>query len=198
MKNSHLIISQLKNTLPWSKLKETQEIKKLIHSLTLEMRKYISFAHKKEKILFVALKNPNLCAEFNTYTAPILLGIIGSLKEEFPLLKSIQEIKAYFPQTTRSKQSQKQTITKDHLQKLLKQAKTYRQRREIIQKFQSQGAIHFLPPKHFASYNEIIETYFLQAYKEKSDGEFEILSKCPKISQIFSSIQLAIKNSHEF
>lgn len=98
MKDSHLIISQLKNHHAWSKLKEVDEISKLINSLTFEVRKYISFAHKKEQILLVALKNPNLCAEFNAYTAPTLLNLLHSLKEHFPLLYPIKQIKSYYPQ----------------------------------------------------------------------------------------------------
>lgn len=98
MKDSHSIISQLRSTQAWFKLKEVDEVSRLINSLTLDVRKYISFAYKKEKILFIALKNPNLCAEFNVYTAPNLLSIIQSCQEYFPTLKQIQQIKAYFPQ----------------------------------------------------------------------------------------------------
>lgn len=98
MKDSHSIISQLKANQAWFKLKEVDEVSRLINSLTLELRKYISFAYKKEKILFIALKNPNLCAEFNVYTAPNLLSIIQSCQDYFPTLKQIQQIKAYFPQ----------------------------------------------------------------------------------------------------
>lgn len=98
MKDSHSIISQLKTTQALFKLKEVDEVSRLINSLTIEVRKYISFAYKKEKILFVALKNPNLCAEFNTYTAQNLLQILQTCKEYFPTLRHIKQIKSYFPQ----------------------------------------------------------------------------------------------------
>lgn len=100
MKDSHAIISRLKNAQAWHKLKEVDEVSKLVNSLTLEVRKYISFAYKKNLILFFALKNPNLCAEFNAYIAPNLLSIIQSCREHFPTLRHIKQIKAYFPKDT--------------------------------------------------------------------------------------------------
>lgn len=194
MKNSHLIISDLKNARAWSKLKETSEISKLINSLTLEVRKYISFAHKKEQILYVALTNPNLCAEFNTYTAPTLLEILHSLKEHFPLIYPIKQIRAYYPQPLRKIKPQK--ITKENLQTQLKTIKTYKKRREFIQELQAKGAISFLPPKHFSSYNEILETFFLQSYCERSNGKFIIHTRNPKLKSIFESIRQNIQNAH--
>ncbi|MCE3047569.1 hypothetical protein LW138_05670 [Helicobacter sp. faydin-H17] len=192
-----MIISQLKSAHSWSKLKEFDEISKLINSLTLEARKYIAFAHKKEQILLVALKNPNLCAEFNTYTAPILLNTLSSFKEHFPTLSSLKQIKAYFPQTPSPPKRSTSLLSKEELDAQLKQIKSYRQRRALIQKYQEQGCIRFLPPRHFARYNEIIETFFIQAYQERSDGNFQIQSTNPKLTSIFESIQHIIQQSHE-
>ncbi|WP_027327597.1 hypothetical protein [Helicobacter pametensis] len=199
MKDSHTIISQLKNTQAWSKLKEQDEISKLICSLTLEVRKYISFAHKKDQVLLVALKNPNLCAEFNTYTAPMLLGILSSLKEHFPLISSIKQVKAYYPKMGSDTLFKPKTpsMTREEFQAKLAQTKGYHRRRALIREFQQEGRIHFLPPKHYAKYHEIIETFFLQAYSERSDGEFENHSKNQDLFLIFESIRAAIKQSHE-
>lgn len=163
MKDSHSIISQLKATPAWYKLKEVDEVSRLINSLTLEVRKYISFAYKKEKILFFALKNPNLCAEFNVYTAPNLLSIIQSCQDYFPTLRQIQQIKAYFPQK--------------------------------VEKF-SQGR-YFTPPAHFASYNTQSKISYIQTYKERCDGDFQILATRPALRDIFQSIQRNIQAHYE-
>lgn len=196
MKNSHLIISNLKNTSALSKLKDFDEIQRFINSLTLEVRKYISFAHKKEKILFVSLKNPNFCKEFNAYIAPNALQILHSNKAYFPLLSLVHQVKAYYPQKLKST-SFNAGFTKEELEKQLKSIKTYKKRRELIEKFQKKGQLHFLPPKHFASYNQIIKTFYLQSYEEQSQGEFQNLATNPKLHRIFESIRNVIKSQNE-
>lgn len=160
------------------------------------MRKYIAFAHKKEQILFIALKNPNLCAEFNAYTASTILNILQTHPSYFPTLSHIRQIKAYFPKSlsTQKHKNLSSRINKEKLLKELKEAKTYRQRREIISHFQQQGFFHFLPPKHFAQHNEILETYFLQAYLERCNQIFINRAKNPKIHEAFQRIQTIIQN----
>lgn len=80
------------------KLQEQNEITRFKNAfLTPIQREQILFITIKHHKLLFAFKHQALCVEFNHYKHKFIIESLRQHKERFPLLSSIQEIKAYVP-----------------------------------------------------------------------------------------------------